>query len=200
MVIVAAKKKRPYHHGNLRAALIDAGLKLIGENGVRALTLREIATQVGVSRMAPYRHFADKGDLLAAIAEAGFTTFADALDHARQTPGGFPERLAAMAFAYIRFAMEHPAHIEVMFGSEGHLADREIEAGTRAFSILVETIAEGQASRDVRPGDPVMLAQVVWSQVHGMSMLRLATDLSSDGPGAKLVNCSSEILLAGLRP
>jgi hypothetical protein len=64
----------------------------------------------------------------------------------------------------------------------------------------VETIAEGQASGDVRPGDPVMLAQVVWSQDHGMSMLRLATDLSDDGPGGKLVKCSSEILLAGLRP
>ena len=196
----AKKKQKPYHHGNLRASLIEASLKLIGDRGARALTLREIATQVGVSRMAPYRHFADKGDLLAAIAEAGFTTFADALDLARQTPGGFPARLEAMAFAYVRFAMEHPALIEVMFGSEGHPADHEIEAGTRAFGILVETIAEGQASGYVRSGDPVMLAQVVWSQVHGMSMLRLATDLSDDGPGVKLVKCSSEILLAGLRP
>ena len=200
MVLVAKKKQKPYHHGNLRASLIDAGLKLVGESGVRALTLREIATQVGVSRMAPYRHFAGKGDLLAAIAEAGFTTFADALEQARQTPGGFAKRLEAMAFAYIRFSMEHPAHIEVMFGSEGHPADHEIESGTRAFGILVETIAEGQGSGDVRPGDPVMLAQVVWSQVHGMSMLRLAKDLSDDGPGVKLVKCSSEILLAGLRP
>ena len=105
-----------------------------------------------------------------------------------------------MAFAYIRFAMEHPAHIEVMFGSEGLTADHEIEAGARAFGILVETIAEGQSSGDVRPGDPVMLAQVVWSQVHGMSMLRLATDLSVDGSGTQLVKSSSEILLAGLRP
>src|SRR5271155_3797955 len=72
----------PYHHGNLRAALIDAGLKLIEEKGVRALTLREIGTRVGVSRMAAYRHFSDKAGLLNAISEVGFTQFADALEEA----------------------------------------------------------------------------------------------------------------------
>src|SRR5215475_15048970 len=108
-------KPRPYHHGNLRQALIDAGLKLIEKKGVRALTLREIGTRVGVSRMAAYRHFSDKADLLAAIREAGFAQFADALEQARSKGKTFPARLKAMALAYVRFASEHPAHFEVMF-------------------------------------------------------------------------------------
>src|SRR6202167_2384133 len=108
----------PYHHGNLRAALIDAGLKLIEEKGVRALTLREIGVRVGVSRMAAYRHFQDKADLLAAIREVGFSQFADALEGARQSAPEDPAaRLQAMALAYVRFAAEHRVHYEVMFGS-----------------------------------------------------------------------------------
>src|SRR5215510_479135 len=113
-----AKKKVPrqYHHGNLPTALIEAGLKLIEKKGVRALTLREIGARVGVSRMAAYRHFSDKGHLLAAIREAGFEQFAEVLEAARSKAGkGFASRLKAMALAYVRFAAEHSAYFEVMF-------------------------------------------------------------------------------------
>src|SRR2546427_401796 len=114
---IKRKPVRKYHHGNLPAALIEAGLKLIEKRGVRSLTLREIGARVGVSRMAAYRHFADKTDLLAAISEAGFAQFADALELARSKAGKtFPSRLKAMALAYVRFAAEHPAYYEVMFG------------------------------------------------------------------------------------
>lgn len=195
------KAARPYHHGNLRAALIEAGLKLIAEKGAPALTLREIGAQVGVSRMAAYRHFADKDDLLAAIAEAGFILFNQAITVARDNVGpGFPERLTAMAFAYVEFATEQPAYISVMFGRNAASGRIKSNAGEIAFRTLVETIQQGQSTGHVRTGDPVLLAQVVWSQVHGMSMLRLATDLSENGPGAQLIRCSSEVLLAGLRP
>src|ERR1700719_1041429 len=100
-----------YHHGNLRAALIETGLKLIEEKGVKALTLREIGSRAGVSRMAAYRHFADKADLLGAISEAGFSQFADALEKARhEAPADTASRLDAMGLAYVRFAAEHPAY------------------------------------------------------------------------------------------
>src|SRR5215510_8355564 len=128
-------KKKPaeqYHHGNLRAALIDAGLKLITRKGVRALTLREIGARVGVSRMAAYRHFSDKADLLAAIREAGFAQFADALEQARSKAAKtFSSRLKAMALAYVRFAAEHPAHFEVMFGWNPHQPPPRSPAGAR---------------------------------------------------------------------
>ena len=77
------KKKKAYHHGNLRSVLIQAGLDLIAENGVRAFTLREIGARVGVSRMAAYRHFTGKAQFLAAIREAGFEKFAEALQAGR---------------------------------------------------------------------------------------------------------------------
>src|SRR5437016_14549022 len=87
-------KAHRYHHGNLPGALIEAGLKLIEEKGIRALTLREIGAQVGVSRSAAYRHLADKAELLGAIREAGFTQFGDALIAARRAaPDAFAPRL-----------------------------------------------------------------------------------------------------------
>lgn len=177
-----------YHHGNLREALIEAGLKLIEDKGVRALTLREIGAQVGVSRMAAYRHFADKADLLEAISEAGFGQFADALDQARGNAGdAFGTRLKAMALAYVRFAAEHPAYYEVMFGWGGGESG---ESATRAFGILEETVREGQRSGEVRQEDPVMLARLVWAQVHGISLLKI-----TDTPFVEFV---SEVLQKGL--
>src|SRR5689334_24629943 len=102
--------KRPYHRGNLREQLIETGVHLIQEKGVRALTLREIGSRLGVSRMAAYRHFCDKADLLNAIRETGFVEFAGALERARsEAPGGFASRFAAMAVAYVTFAAQHPA-------------------------------------------------------------------------------------------
>ena len=194
-----SKNERPYHHGNLPAALIDAGLKLIEKKGVRALTLREIGARVGVSRMAAYRHFSDKADLLAAIREAGFSQFADALEQARSRAGKtFSSRLRAMALAYVRFAAEHPAHFEVMFSWSPEHPARPSPAGERAFGILEHTIREGQQSGDVGPGDSVTIARVVWAQVHGVSILRLAPDLSPRGAGARFVEFSSDILEAGL--
>jgi AcrR family transcriptional regulator len=193
---------RQYHHGNLRVALIEAGLKLIQKKGVRALTLREIGAQVGVSRMAAYRHFADKADLLGAISEAGFAQFADALDAARHKAGKtFALRLPAMALAYVRFAAEHPAYYEVMFGWPGGLTERPKtpgESAARAFGILEETIRQGQKTGEVQAGDSVLLARLVWAQVHGISMLRLAPDLSANGAGTHFIEFSSEVLQTGL--
>src|SRR5215468_625838 len=192
-------KARPYHHGDLPAALIDAGLKLIEKKGVRALTLREIGARVGVSRMAAYRHFSDKADLLAAIREAGFQQFADALEQARSNAGKtFASRLKAMAVAYVRFAAEHPAHFEVMFSWNPHQPAPPSPAGARAFGTLERTIREGQQSGDVRPGDSVVLARLVWAQVHGVSVLRLAPDLTPKGAGTRFVEFCSEILETGL--
>jgi AcrR family transcriptional regulator len=195
------KTPRQYHHGNLPAALIEAGLQLIEKKGVRALTLREIGARVGVSRMAAYRHFSDKGHLLGAIREAGFVQFADALEAARSKAGKtFAQRMKAMALAYVRFATEHPAYFEVMFGwkdaDEGAAAPSE--AGARAFGILEQTIREGQQSGDVRSGNSVTLARLVWAHVHGVSMLRLAPDL--DGTGKEFVDLCSDVLRIGLAP
>ena len=189
------RKRRAYHHGNLRAALIETSLELIEKKGVPALTLREIGARLGVSRSAAYRHFEDKAQLLAAISEAGFEQFADALDAARGSAAdNFAARLSAMGLAYVRFAAEHRAHFEVMFRPSDE--PRTSPAGDRAFGILESTIREGQQSGDVRPGDSFSIACLVWSMVHGISMLRLGQDAA----GAEFTHFSTEILLAGLSP
>jgi AcrR family transcriptional regulator len=190
-----------YHHGNLRPELIQAGLRLIEKKGVRALTLREIGAQLGVSRMAAYRHFKDKADLLGAIREAGFTEFANALDEARSKgEKSCAKRLAAMAHAYVRFAAEHPAYFEVMFAWNAESSEERAPSpsGARAFWILEETIRDGQKAGEFRSGDPVQLARIIWAQVHGISMLGLAPLLSSGGPAVRFIDFSSEVLLTGL--
>jgi AcrR family transcriptional regulator len=192
----------PYHHGNLRVALIEAGLKLIEEKGVRALTLREIGTRVGVSRMAAYRHFSDKADLLAAIREAGFVQFVEALESAWHAAlPDFASRMTALALAYVRFAANHRAHFEVMFSPaarEESNAPPGDGPGARAFGILADTIRAGQESGEVREGDPVLFARMAWAQVHGISMLGLEPDLRPSGAGTKFVELCSGILQAGL--
>jgi len=189
------RKRRAYHHGNLRAALIETSLELIEKKGVPALTLREIGARLGVSRSAAYRHFEDKAQLLAAISEAGFEQFADALQLARVSAAdGFAARMSAMGLAYVRFAAEHRAHFEVMFRPSDE--PRTSPAGARAFAILEDTVREGQQSGDVRAGDSGAIARLVWSLVHGISMLNLAQNEA----GAKFTLFSTEILRAGLLP
>lgn len=190
---------KAYHHGNLRPVLIETGLKLIEEKGVQALTLREIGDRIGVSRMAPYRHFADKAALVAAISVEGFTSFAEALENAKKrAKPDFASRLTAMGVAYVRFATEHPAYFEVMFGPLANPGNAEPGegAGVRAFSLLEETIREGQSSGAVQAGDSRTLALVAWALVHGLSVLRLEDWRA----GGALTNFACGILQEGLGP
>lgn len=176
-----------YHHGNLREVLIAEGVKIIEEKGVNSLTLREIGERAGVSRTAPYRHFADKAEFLDAISEAGFTEFADALEAARDSnvKERFGVRLHAMGVAYLKFAGERRAYYQAMFGECSRPGG---PAAQRAFAVLEGMIKSGQTSGDIRPGDAAIRAKVVWALVHGIATLRLDLDF-------KIV---SDILRTGL--
>ena len=197
---VAAKKS--YHHGNLRSALIETGLELIAEKGVRALTLREIGARVGVSRMAAYRHFDDKAKLLAAIRSAGFEKFASALETARAaSTESFKARLDGMGVAYVRFARENPAYFEVMFSAPPSPQEPQevCEAEQRAFQILEETITEGQAQGELRQGDARLMACALWSIVHGISALKLEQMPFAEGFGQdQFVVACSGLLSCGI--
>jgi AcrR family transcriptional regulator len=189
-----------YHHGNLRAVLIEEGVKLVEERGVNALTLREIGDRIGVSRTAPYRHFGEKADLLAAIREAGFSAFADSLEAARDAAGAdFTARFEAVGLAYLRFSEEHRAYFEVMFGA-GCVRNGTAEdpAGRRAFEVLKGLIREGQAMGAFRAGDPNMMARVVWAMSHGIAVLRFETDYSAEGAGTRFLQFAARILREGL--
>ena len=178
---IARRRRRSYHHGNLRAALVEAALGLVQREGVEALTLRGAARLAGVSPAAPYRHFADKRALLAAVAEEGFRLLAAALREAGGTTEP-RERFRARGPAYVSFAIRHPSHFRVMFGRE--LADRTGYPGLRdaaaaAFDALIEGMAEAQRAGVVREGDPRDLGLTAWSAMHGLSSLLLTGRLQA---------------------
>src|SRR2546423_1968360 len=113
-------RKRPYHHGNLREALIEAALSLVEERGSPEFTLREGARGVGVTHAAPQRHFEDRAALVAAVAEQGFHGLRAHVERVavtshRRDPA---ERLHALGVAYVQFAVANPAHFRVMFSAE----------------------------------------------------------------------------------
>lgn len=196
-------RRRSYHHGNLRAALVEAAVRLVHREGVEALTLRRVARLAGVSQAAPYRHFADKRALLAAVAEEGFRLLAAAL----RDPGGAGprERFRARGPAYVAFATRHPSHFRIMFGRE--LADREPfpalrDAARAAFEALVQGIAEAQRAGAVRDGDPRELGLTAWCAMHGLSTLLLDGRLGAlyDAGADELAATVGSHLYRGLAP
>lgn len=180
-------QRRSYHHGDLRRVLLDASLALVEERGISALSLREVARKAGVSHNAPYHHFPDKGNLLAAIAEEGFQALARESTAARAAAGTDPRaRLEACGQAYVRFALKSPAHFRVMFRPE--LVDPEchaslVPAAEPTFQMLVQGVIDCQEAGQAPPGDPMPLVLTCWSVVHGIASLWLDGPLSRDPKG-----------------
>jgi AcrR family transcriptional regulator len=169
-------RRRPYHHGNLREALIDAALALMEERGSPEFTLREVARRVGVTHAAPQRHFEDRAALVAAVAEQGFRGLRAHVEQvARSSNARDPaERLHALGVAYVQFAVRNPAHFRAMFSAE--LVDKSrhpsLAAASRAIhDFLVQCITEGQRLGFFVEGDPLELAFAAWSIVHGCAVL-----------------------------
>ncbi len=178
--------KPTYHHGDLRQALIAGAIAAIAERDPSQLSLRAIARRIGVSHAAPYRHFADKEALLAAVAEEGFHGLRAALTAGIAAAEPEPLRqLEASGVAYVAYALSHPHHYRVMFGSCQGSPERYPDlaaAGQTAFQIMIDLVAKGQAAGVVRTGEPGELAQVAWSLVHGLAMLAIDGYLPEGSP------------------
>jgi AcrR family transcriptional regulator len=178
----ARKPAGQYHHGDLRRALIEEGVRLIGARGVEALTLREAGRKLGVSRTALYRHFRDKSALLAAVAREGFQRFRRDLLEAWDRAGHDREGLRAMGLAYVRFAVANPAHYRVMFGRYPDLSKSDPALPRDAFAAfqpLVDALTALEAG--VRnDADVLQLAHFVWAMVHGVAMLAIDGQLGPD--------------------
>lgn len=204
--------KRGYHHGDLRRALLDAAIPLLRDGGPEALTLRAVARAAGVSQTAPYRHFADRAELVAAVAEAGFRRLhAHLVDAARapaailgQAPTTARGGLQAIAMAYVRFALEHPAEYRVMFGSEmaALVASRRELATARdeVFALLRGGIAILQEQGLVREGNTRAIALTAWALVHGLVMLALDGQVSgAEGASPEeLTRTATGLLMFGM--
>jgi AcrR family transcriptional regulator len=172
-----------YHHGDLRRALIAATLELVAENGAKGFTLTEAARRAGVSSAAPYRHFASKDDLLAAVATHGFEGLHAELSAADQPAADPHIRISNLGRAYVRWAVAHPAHYQVMFGTGGKRPEHTdwTAAGERAFSVLTAAVHDGQTAGLIRGADPLPVAAPVWALLHGLVALHLGGDFSNVG-------------------
>ena len=163
---------RAYHHGNLREELLDRAETTLAERGLGALSLRELARDVGVSHAAPRRHFADRQELLDALALRGFEHLGVALRDARAADGPFAERFAAVASAYVTFATDHAALLELMFAGKHRAgADAVVAAADRAFAELFSLVAEGQERGEIEAGDIDHVAVPLFAGLHGLAAL-----------------------------
>ncbi|MFI5509045.1 TetR/AcrR family transcriptional regulator [Mycobacterium sp. NPDC051804] len=176
-------ERAKYHHGDLKRALTDAALQLVQERGPKGFTLREVARRAGVSAAAPYRHFADKAQLLAAVAAQGFVQLHEALDGTVAANPDPSQQALAMGKAYVRWAVGHPDYYQVMFGSELDKTESPdvLAAGARAFDDLLDTIKRCQQTGLLPAGDPHTTAGPIWSLLHGISMLTIGGDLTHVG-------------------
>jgi len=190
-----------YHHGDLRRALIDAGLALVTEAQDWTFSLREVARRAGVSHNAPYNHFADKRDLLAAVAAAGFVALGERIKSATSGIENARTALVKSALVYITFGVENPAHYRLMFGSalvtsqEGR-PESVATAGAGSRAILSDIIKRGAAASvfdtALRRDEELQVAVLsAWSTIHGLTMLAIdgVADISPAGiqPLAKRV-------------
>jgi AcrR family transcriptional regulator len=166
------KDARPYHHGDLPRALLEAAVQAILEVGPAAVSLRDLARRARVSHAAPAHHFGDKAGLLTAVAADGFRRLAATLRETYEATGSFLE----LGVAYVRFAVTHRAHFEVMFRPElYHTDDPElVRARDGARALLYPPAAEAANRPD---GDDVRAAVAAWSLVHGLATLWLNHNL-----------------------
>lgn len=165
-------KKAGYHHGDLRAALVEAGLALLAERTADDLSLREVARAVGVSATAVYRHFPDKDAFMAALAQEGLTRLAAAQHAASDAAGGGPAGFNATGRAYVRFALANPALFRLIFTAPTRrdLLD-ETQAVPEAMAFLRENAA--RAAEGGKPGSAQVITLQAWAIAHGLAMLML---------------------------
>ncbi len=168
--------RRPYHHGNLREALLEGAVRVIAEVGPAAFTLREVARRAGVSHNAPYRHFRDKDALLAAVAAQGFRELTQAMRDAGKLKSRALEKLKQSGLAYVAFAVRRPQHFTVMFDAPV-CASKDPEytqASEEAFNTLLNYIRNCQEEHQLPAGNTMERALYAWSLVHGIAKLAVA--------------------------
>lgn len=176
MVTVSTSPAAPrsYHHGDLRGALVEAGLNALDTSDSEALSLRQLAREVGVSATAVYRHFPDKRALLTALADAGMTRLGEAQQAAADAaPPG--QAFAATGRAYVRFALAHPALFRLIFAC----AD---PGGATVFgnSMPARLLQQHAAAHAADPAQARRLVVQAWAVVHGLAMLMLDGQLPAD--------------------
>jgi AcrR family transcriptional regulator len=179
--MASTTKRDGYHHGDLRQALLDAGMELVTERGLEGFTLREVARRAGVSHAAPYHHFEDRDALVTALALDAFGRFGTAMERAgRRARSGPVERIRALGIAYVRFALDEPERFTLMFRAELRSSEEATpveRAGLASYQLLIDAVTEAQGEGVIAVGHgPQIVSLMAWSTVHGLATLLV------DGP------------------
>ncbi len=204
-------KSQPYHHGDLRRALIDMALQLVTEEQDWTFSLREVARRAGVSHRAPYNHFPEKLDLLAAVAAVGFEQLRDAMMRSMVGIDDPETCLVAICRTYVHLGLENPALYRLMFGpalSDAGSVDRPAVArlaGAEARGVLEDIILRGAragvfAVSPDKPYDVALAALAVWSSAHGLTMLAIDGIPRAELSVNDMIDSLLRIVVAGLRP
>ena len=172
--------RKTYHHGDLKNALIRAGIEILSREGIGSLSLRKVARRAGVSHSAPYAHFTDKQALVAAISTEGYRMIFERIQAAAAPFPGDPQRqLLEAAWAYLQFALEDPDHFRVsLSGAVEREKDHPdlVQASQEGFEAVLRIVQACQ-SHGLIPGPADAVAVGVWSLVHGLASLLLEGQL-----------------------
>ncbi len=175
-------KKKGYHHGDLKNALIEAGADILSKEGVSALSLRKVAQKAGVSHAAPYAHFADKQALIAAISTEGYKQLYEQIAQVAEQYRSDPlRRLVEASWAYVQFALDEPDQFKVTLSG---MIEKEqdypafVDTAKQTFSLVVEIVTQCQEAGILSKGAPDLTAVSTWALIHGFVTLLMEHQIS----------------------
>ena len=180
------ENRKKYHHGDLKAALVEVGLAELEEKGLESVSLRAIAARAGVSHTAPKNHFDGLRGLLSAMATVGFERHAAEMQRGVEGHPLGRARLDAACNGYVRFAIENPELFKLMFTSRFHLAEDPAlkQAGWASYSVLRDVAHGLDWDKAKAPGGPWRTEWMLWSLVHGYAMLLIDGEIRRDDDGS----------------
>ncbi|WP_067824151.1 TetR/AcrR family transcriptional regulator [Nocardia inohanensis] len=194
----AVERVRSYHHGDLRAELLRRAEATLRRAGVDGLSLRQLARDTGVSHAAPSRHFKDKQALLDELVVAGFDRLRDSFEEAAATDT-FLDRLHGMARAYLRFAMDNPELLALMFARKSRPVPAVEQAASRAFLVPITMVTEAQQLGEVVPGDPRRICLSAVAALQGLASI-VGSGLVAAGEADEIFEETVTHMREGLRP
>ncbi len=175
-------RKKSYHHGDLKNALIKAGADILSKEGVSALTLRKVAQKAGVSHAAPYAHFADKQALIAAISTEGYKNLYQQIAQVAEKYRSDPlRRFVEASWAYVQFALDEPDQFKVTLSG---MIEKEqeypafVETAKQTFALVVEITEQCQQAGILRKGASDLTAVGAWALIHGFVTLLMENQIS----------------------
>ena len=174
---------RPYHHGSLRSTLVLAAAQLVSERGPAAVSLREVAARAGVSPAAPYHYFTDKAALLRAVEEDAFQLLDGELAATlNRSPDDPIERLRAVGVSYVRFVLDRPHYVTLMFRPSQERGKNVVisRAARRTFERIAETVRAARVAAGHDDDDPLAVMTMMWAVPHGLALLYVSGPLATE--------------------